>query len=59
MEDFYRVKQIAERFQVSDLTIRRYIKAGKLGASKIGKNLRISESDLERFLSKAKSSAKK
>jgi len=50
MEKLYTTKQAAEVLQVSVITIRRYIKSGKLKASKIGKDYRIKESDIENLL---------
>jgi len=44
------VGQVAKRLQFSKMTIYRYIKAGKISAYKIGKEYRIKESDLEKFL---------
>jgi putative resolvase len=44
------VEQVAKRLQFSKMTIYRYIKAGRLEAYKIGKEYRIKEADLERFL---------
>jgi excisionase family DNA binding protein len=54
MEDIYTTKQVAGLLQVSVITIRRYIKSGKLKASKIGKNYRIKESDIESLLEKTR-----
>ncbi|MCH7730835.1 helix-turn-helix domain-containing protein, partial [Patescibacteria group bacterium] len=41
MERLYTTEQAAKLLQVSVITIRRYIKSGKLRASKIGKDYRI------------------
>ncbi|MBI3379410.1 helix-turn-helix domain-containing protein [Candidatus Gottesmanbacteria bacterium] len=54
MENIYTVKQVAEKLQVSLLTVRRYIKAGKLQASKLGKDYRILETDIMKFLQNTK-----
>jgi excisionase family DNA binding protein len=48
------VEQVAKRLQVSKMTIYRYLKTGKIEAYKIGKEYRIKESDLEKFLEKVK-----
>jgi excisionase family DNA binding protein len=49
-ERFYTVEEVAERLQVSDQTVRRWVKFGKLAAYKPGKELRIRFGDLEQFL---------
>lgn len=48
------IDQVAKRFQVNKMTIYRYIKASKIIAYKIGKEYRIKESDLEKFLEESK-----
>lgn len=53
-KEFYLVEELAERLRVSNMTIYRYIKAGKLQAYKIGKEFRITEQEFDKFLSKAK-----
>lgn len=54
MQNIYTIDQVAKKLQVSLLTIRRYIKAKKLPASKIGKGYRIMENDILNFLKKSK-----
>ena len=49
MDKLLTLKETAKILRVSERTVMRYLKAGKLKASKIGK-WRIKESDLERFL---------
>lgn len=49
MEEFYTVTQAAIFLKVHPLTIRRYIKEGKLKAYKAGGNIRISVNDLRAF----------
>lgn len=44
------IEQVAKRLQVSKMTIYRYIKTGKMTVYKIGKEYRVKESDLEKFL---------
>lgn len=44
------VQELAERLEVAEATVRRWIKSGELRAIDIGKGWRIAESDLERFL---------
>lgn len=47
MEKIYTTEQVAQILQVSVITIRRYIKAKKLKATRIGKDYRIKESDVK------------
>lgn len=52
--DFYLVEELAKRLRVSNMTIYRYIKAGKVQAYKIGKEFRIDKNEFNKFLDKAK-----
>jgi putative molybdopterin biosynthesis protein len=49
-ERFFTVEEVAGSLQVSDQTVRRWVKSGKLAAFKPGKELRIRAKDLEEFL---------
>lgn len=49
MDEFYTVNQVAIVLKVHPLTIRRYIKEGKLKAYKVGGNVRVSVNDLRIF----------
>ena len=49
MEEFYTVNQVAIVLKVHPLTIRRYIKEGKLKAFRAGGNIRIALPDLKAF----------
>ena len=44
------LQQAADRLQISMSTIRRLIKAGKLQAVRIGRNLRVRPADLEAYI---------
>ncbi len=44
------IPDVAEQLQVSEKTIRRWITSGDLIAHRIGRQLRISESDLQAFI---------
>jgi excisionase family DNA binding protein len=44
------VSEVAEATRVSNMTIYRLIRAGQLPAVRVGKNYRIRESELRRFL---------
>ena len=46
---FYTVKQIAERWQCSEKTVRRLIDRGELVAHRLGARHRISEADLTAY----------
>lgn len=50
MEEFYTVNQAAIVLKVHSLTIRRYIKAGKLKAFRAGGSIRIALPDLKAFM---------
>jgi len=50
MEKFYTIGELEEILKLSDTTIRRYIRAGKLESTKIGRYHRISESSIKAFL---------
>lgn len=43
------VAQVAERLNVSEKTIRRLVAAGRLAETRVGRSIRISEEELERF----------
>ncbi|MBU1031569.1 helix-turn-helix domain-containing protein [Patescibacteria group bacterium] len=49
MEEFYTVNQTAIALKVHPLTVRRYIKEGKLKAVRVGGNVRIALNDLRSF----------
>jgi excisionase family DNA binding protein len=44
------VQELAERLEVSEATVRQWIKSGELRAIDIGKGWRVADTDLERFL---------
>ena len=45
------VAEVAATMRVSTMTVYRLIKAGELAALRVGKNYRIRESDVDRYLS--------
>ena len=49
MDTLFNVKQAAFILKVHPLTIRRYIKEGRLKAIRVGGNVRIKEKDLQDF----------
>jgi excisionase family DNA binding protein len=48
-ENYYTVDQISQMLRIHPKTIQRYIREGKLNATKIGKGWRVSGHDLSRF----------
>jgi len=49
-EQYQTVKDVADLLKVSEVTVRRWIKAGELRAIDIGKGWRIGSGDLDAFL---------
>jgi len=47
---FYNVKEIAELIKVDPQTVRAYIKRGRIKAVRIGRELRITESQFKGFI---------
>jgi excisionase family DNA binding protein len=45
------VREVAATMRVSNMTVYRLIKSGELPAIRVGKNYRIRESDVDRYLS--------
>ncbi|NCN59111.1 hypothetical protein COW99_03815 [Candidatus Roizmanbacteria bacterium CG22_combo_CG10-13_8_21_14_all_38_20] len=52
MQTIYSTAQVSYILQLSRITVRRYIKDGKLRGSKIGRGYRVKESDLIKLLNK-------
>ena len=50
----YKVEEIADILQVTKMTVYRYVKAKKIKAYKIGKEIRIDGSDFQDFLESIK-----
>ena len=50
VETYFTVEEVAERLKVSHMTVYRWIKAGSLGAYKLGGEFRITERDIDQFL---------
>jgi len=53
-KEFYLVEELAKKLRVCNMTIYRYIKAGKIKAYKIGKEFRIEEQEFNNFLERTK-----
>ena len=47
---YYSAQEVADMFQVSLRTIRRYLKAGKLEHKKFGKSTLISEESIKKYM---------
>ena len=56
-EKYYSVKELAEKFDVCELTILRKVRSGKLKSVKPFRDYRISESDLQEYIKSCKSGA--
>ena len=54
MDKFYSVEEISEMLQIHSKTIQRYIREGKIIASKFGKSWRVAAHDLSLFIEDAK-----
>lgn len=50
MEKIYTLLEAREYLKVSDATIRRYIRAGRLKSQKLGREYRITETALREFV---------
>ena len=48
---FLTVQEVAQLLRVSSMTVYRLIKSGQLSALRVGKNYRIREGDMNRYLS--------
>lgn len=56
--DYYTPQQVADKLQLTVRTIWSYIRNGKLPASKLGREYRISEEQLDRFMKSSEVSTK-
>lgn len=50
MEEFYTVQELADLLGVHNLTIRRWLKDGKIEGKKFGKSWRIHKDELKKIL---------
>ena len=53
-EQYYSMREVATIIKVAYLTVYRWVHAGKLPTSKVGKQYRISQTDLDNLLAKYK-----
>ena len=49
MANFYTCAEVAERYGVQIITVWGWIRNGKLGAIRLGRDYRVSENDLKKF----------
>ena len=54
MDDYLTTKEISRILKIHVLTVRRWIIAGKLQATSLGKEYRVKKADLEAFLEERK-----
>jgi excisionase family DNA binding protein len=55
-EPMYTVEEVAERFKVKDITVREWLRTGKLTGIKTGRLWRIRQEDIEAFITQHLSS---
>lgn len=56
MEEYYSTRQIAKMLTLKTVTIRRWIMKGELPAILLGKEYRVTKTDLNKFLDDRKTS---
>ena len=50
LQQHYKIKSVAELYDISEKTVRRWIRAGKLKANRIGGSIRIPRHEIEKFI---------
>lgn len=55
VEQVYTAEEVAAILKATPQTVRRYLVAGKLGGFKVGRDWRVTESDLEAFIKGSRS----
>ncbi len=58
MNKIYDVARVAEIFNLSELTIRRYLKSNQLKGFKVGRFWRIEEDEIDRFIGRSQENGK-
>lgn len=53
------VRQVAERLQLAEWTVRRYLREGRIASHRLGTRRRVSEADLGAFLKRQREPSKK
>lgn len=54
MQQYYSLKDIAEKLGVNERTIYRHVREGRISHNRIGGLIRVSENDLAKFLRRTK-----
>jgi len=55
VQQHYKIKTVAKLYDISEKTIRRWIKSGKLKANRIGGSIRIPRHEIEKFITSVES----
>jgi excisionase family DNA binding protein len=55
-EQFFTLQEVAQQLHLSEETVRRYIKSGKIPAILLGGRYRISRTDLQEFIRSSRKS---
>jgi putative resolvase len=50
MERYYSIEEVAKMLKVAYLTVYRWVRAGKMKSVKAGRQYRITQSELDKFL---------
>lgn len=50
MEKLFTIKETAEYFKITPRTVERLVRSGELGSVRVGRQRRIRQSDIERYL---------
>jgi excisionase family DNA binding protein len=58
VEDFYTVPEITAKLKVNGTTLHKWIKQGKIGAYRFGRDYRIPKSEFENFINNASVTSK-
>ena len=53
-QQFYTIEEIAKMLRVSEATVRNLISSGELPAAQVGRQWRISQADLDKYLEEQK-----
>lgn len=49
-DEYYSIQEVADKLKVAYLTVYRWIQSGKLGAVKAGKQYRVENNELKKFI---------
>ena len=51
---YYTTKGVCEKYNLNEIIVRRWLKSGKLKSIKVGHQYRISQENLDEFITKSK-----